>query len=80
VLTHPISVLSSSMVASGFIDSIEETVEVSPWRDLDYLVSLIGDAYAYTAYRGMVYCVFVRAVESSTQVPGNGELAWSTGV
>ena len=79
-LTRTISVLSSSMVASGFIDSIEDTVEVSPWRDLNYLVSLIGDAYAYTAYRGMVYCATVRAVESSTQVPGNGELAWSTGV
>jgi Helix-turn-helix domain len=65
VLTRTISVLSSSMVASGFIDSIEDTVEVSPWRDLNYLVSLIGDAYAYTAYRGMVYCYVVRAVKSS---------------
>ena len=40
VLTRTISVLSSSMVASGFIDSIEDTVEVSPWRDLNYLASL----------------------------------------
>lgn len=80
MLTCKTSMLSSSMVASGFNDSIEDTVEVSPWRDLNYLVSLIGAAYAYTAYRGMVYCATVRAVESSIQVPGNGELAWSTGV